>query len=167
MIVKRPAQVGELHEPRQFVSLRGLDLTEPFPQLRRDEAQFQRGEQFPFTARDETFPLLRFFFRCALAVRRHEAPFTETKPGRERALPQLDIMVLRTGEMMQRKNELPLGHDSQIRLQTTLKPHARLRFTLSGDLFHARLRDKPLHDWTDLVRRHDEIQIADRLHSPP
>ena len=82
-------------------------------------------------------------------------------------MPHRDVVIFRPREMMQRKNELPLGHDSQIRLQTTLKPHARLRFTLSGDLFHARLRDKPLHDRRDVVRRHDEIQIADRLHSPP
>ena len=66
--------------------------------------------------------------------------------------------------MVQREDELLRRHEPQIGLQTGPEPHARLALAARRDLLHARLRDKPLDDWRRFGRRHEKIQVADRLH---
>ena len=167
VVVKRPAHIRQLHEPRQLARLRRLDLPEALAQLRRDEVQPQRREQLRLAAQFPARVLLRFFLGRPFALRRHQAPLAETEPAAERALAQLHVVVLRPGEMVQGKRKLGRRHDAQIRLQSALEAHARLRIALRRDLLHPGLRDKPVHHRREVLRRHDKIQVAHRLEPAP
>ena len=74
-------------------------------------------------------------------------------------------MVLRSGEMMERKNKLCFRHDSQVGLETALEANARFGFSARGDFLDLRQLAEPRHHGLRLRRCHDKIQISHRLHA--
>ena len=167
MIMKRPAQIRLLHQPGQIGALRPLDFPHAFPQLRRDKAQSERGEQVRFRHHSGSTRGSDLFLDRALALRRYEAPLTEAQASGQRALPHLHVVGFRSREVMQGKNKLVLRHEAQVRLQTAGKAHAGLGFTAGRHFLHARLRTEPVDHRSHLARGDNKIQIADRFQPAP
>ena len=74
-----------------------------------------------------------------------------------------NVVLLGAGEVVEREVELLGRHDAQVRLQTVLEAHAGLRLAVGGDLLDARVGDEPVHDRLGFRRRHEEVEVADRL----
>ena len=185
MVVKYPAEVGDFDQPQKFTFLRRLDLTQSLAQLRRDVVQTKRGKKVLFGLDGFEFCVLRFELGAgllfgagglspvrfgigswSLSVRSspvcngHEPPLAQAQSAGQRPLAHLHVVVLRTGEMMQREGKLGGRHDAQVGLQAAGVAHARLRLPFRRHLPHLRPRGEPFDDRRPRLRGHEKIEVA-------
>ena len=149
-------EVGLLHEARQPSRLGRLDLARPLAELRGDERQAHRAENLLLRGAAE--PLAATVEDAVLG----ELHAHLHRPGAER-----DVVGLGAGEVVERGAE-GLGREHpQVGLQSGLEPHRGLGGSLRenlGDLGEPR---EGVNDRRRVLRRDEEVEVADRLLATP
>ena len=160
--MKRPAQVLEVEELRQFPLLRRLDFTGSFAQFRRDVIEPERAVKLGLVA-DRRQRLARPIVRQRSGA---EAVFVDRPAAFERPLAQLDVVLLAAGKMVQRVGVLGIGHQPQIALDAGLQPHGNFGRSARDDFRHLRPRDEELGHRRGITGGDDKIQVAHDLLAP-
>src|SRR5919201_1711499 len=76
---------------------------------------------------------------------------------------EADVVLLRSGEVEERRAERPRRDHSQVDLQTASDDERALRVATREDALDARRADEHVEDGRGVVAGHDDVDIADRL----
>ena len=162
MIVQRAAQIRPLDEPGQIIFFGGGKFAVVLAQFRRDEGQIQFRKNFRLVpARHEQFRIARFLLGFEQAV------FVQPQAARNRPLAHDDVVLLAAGEIRQRKRKLLVAHHAQVALDAAVQNHTRLGVAPGGDFDDPRLRDKKFNHLRRLLRRRQQVNVADDFLEPP
>ena len=152
MRVQVAAQIGLLDETRQRSSLRSLDFATPLPQFGRDIRQAQRSIDFVLVRASQ----------LAVIVQTKQSVFVELQATREGAVPQRDVVGLRSREVLQRRAGAFGRHDPQVGLKAAGEEDARLRVAMDQNAFDKRrARERRADVWRGSCGQN--IDVAGRL----
>ena len=129
VIVERPAQVHQLHQTRQLVLRRRLDLAAVLAQLRLDELQAERAVNILFLMH---LGSLRFF------INRIQPVFVQRPSRLQRQRTQSHIVLLGTGEILEGKRKLRVLHRSQVAVNPVFQTHRSFRIPAGNHRIHLR-----------------------------
>ena len=97
----------------------------------------------------------------------NSAVLAELEPSALRDLPQLDVVFLVAGEVLQRGAPRLRSHRPDVDLEGTRREDACLGGAAPEDAHdHRQLTDR-LHDRGRVLRRHEDVDVADGLLHPP
>ncbi len=145
----------QCHQLRQPAFLGGLDLSAILPELRLDIGQPDGGKDFLLGA-----PAYPFIVSENPILVDLEAP-------RLPKLPNMDVVVFRTGEIVQRSAIALGGNDANIRLHARLQRNSGACRSLGSDFGDFLERNEVLDDGLALGAGHEQVQVADGLLATP
>src|SRR6266851_5696393 len=148
------ADVGELDQLWQLALARQLDLARAFAQLRRNPRQADRGIDVRFGSAGQAGGLIFHGVDAVLVD-------LESLAHGHRA--QLDVVLLRAGEVLQRRADALGWHDAQIDLDVGDGDDRRPRITRAEHLLDQRQRRERRHDGLGLCRGDEDVDVAGGL----
>ncbi len=162
MHVQVAADVANGDEVGELPPLGNRDLATALAELRRDPWQPDRlVDAFLRVARHGRAARLPLLVELEHAVLVHREA-TVPRPG-----PQLHVVLLRPGEVLDRRPEGGFGNDPQIDLHPLRPADAHLRVAAEEHGGRPLPRGESVHDRRSVVRHHDDVEIADRLPPAP
>ena len=149
------ANVLHLHEVREPMVAGERDLAARFAQLRRDPVEAELRIDLLFGLPGRTPRALE------------EAVLVQLVALLLGDLAQLDVVRLGAGEIQQRRTVRVGLHRPQVHLEAAPQLDRGPRLALRDDFRHVAVRDEPVHHRGAVPRRHQDIQVPDRLTPPP
>ena len=146
-----------LHERRELPAKGRLDLAAVLAERRRDPGQAE--------------PLVDLLLGPGhdqlTGLRVEQTVLGELQALSHRDLAGADVVGLRASEVLQRRPPDIRGDDPQVHLQPLDRADGRLRLAAGDDALDVGERCERLHDRRRLRRRHQDVDVADRLSHAP
>src|SRR6185312_16627947 len=143
---------------------RGLDLAPVLPQLGRYPGQAHGGVDVRLLAAGDAIArgALDFSLRL-LALGAEHAVLGDPQPLLDRPAPQLDVVLLRAGEVDEGGAVAFRRHHAQVHLETRAEDDGALGIPGIEDLVHLRIAAEALHDRDGPRGDGEQVDVADRL----
>ena len=160
------AQIFFLDQARQRMIGRRFKFAAIFAQLRRNKIEIEGAIKFHFIANLRNPGGRSFFARTRRGGRGCEAIFVQRPTAFERAIPQLDVVLLAAGEIIKGKGIFGRADHAQVALNLGAKSHARFGRALRDDRFNQWMLEKKFRDRSRLLGCDDQIEIAHNFSAP-
>ena len=151
MDVQVSADVVDGHQVRQAVLGRRLHLADPFPDLRRHEVHAEGGVHLLLGGGGDDLAGLRVL----------QPVLVEQPAGGHRPLPQVDVVLLRPGEVDAGGAELPRGDHPDVDLQPAVGQHRGLGWAGGDHLGRHRQGGRRLHHRRRLIGGDHDVDVPD------
>jgi hypothetical protein len=158
VIVKRAAEFGPFKQAWELPLLCCEKFAVVFAQFGRDVSEVELLKNFLFSfARDEKFGIAGFLLRL------EEAVFVEAQTALNGTLAHDDVVFLAAGEIGESEGKFGITHDAEVSLNAAGDDDCGLGVTFCDDVDDAGLGDEEIEDRGRLLRRDEEIDVADDL----